>query len=70
MKFHKEGIPSLIIVLLFTIIVNGAIQLFLNDYMSIKIIGYVVTGFLTLVIVQFFRSPTRNWVSKDSEITP
>ncbi|MDG1476063.1 MAG: phosphatidylserine decarboxylase family protein [Vicingaceae bacterium] len=68
MKFHKEGIPSLILVLLFTIIVNGLIYFFLNDYLIIKIIGYVVTGFLTLVIVQFFRSPTRNWVPKEGEI--
>jgi len=68
MKFHKEGIPSLILVLLFTIIVNGLIYFFLNDYLIMKIIGYVVTGFLTLVIVQFFRSPTRNWVPKEGEI--
>jgi len=68
MKFHKEGIPSLIIVLLFTLIVNGAIHFFLNDFMIVKIIGYVVTGLLTLIIVQFFRSPTRNWVPKDGEI--
>ncbi|MGB0881770.1 MAG: phosphatidylserine decarboxylase family protein [Vicingaceae bacterium] len=68
MKFHKEGIPSLILVLLFTILVNGLIYFFLNEYQIIKIIGYVVTGFLTLVIVQFFRSPTRNWVPKEGEI--
>ena len=68
MKFHKEGIPSLILVLLFTIIVNGLIHFFLNDYQIIKIIGYVVTGFLTVVILQFFRSPTRNWVPKEGEI--
>lgn len=68
MKFHKEGIPSLILVLLFTIAVNGLIYFFLNDYQIIKIIGYVITGFLTLVIIQFFRSPTRNWVPKEGEI--
>ncbi len=68
MKFHKEGIPSLIIVLLFTLIVNGAIHFFLNDFMIVKIIGYVVTGLLTLIIVQFFRSPTRNWTPRDGDI--
>jgi phosphatidylserine decarboxylase len=68
MKFHKEGIPSLIIVLLFTIIVNGAIYLFLNDYIIAKVIGYVITGLLTIVILQFFRSPNRNWVPKEDEI--
>jgi len=68
MKFHKEGIPSLIIVLLFTLIVNGAIYFFLNDFMIIRIIGYLVTAFLTIIIIQFFRSPIRNWVPKDGEI--
>jgi phosphatidylserine decarboxylase len=68
MKFHKEGIPSLIIILLFTFLVNGTIHFFLNDFMIVKIIGYVVTGFLTVVILQFFRSPNRNWVPKEGEI--
>jgi len=68
MKFHKEGIPSLIIVLLFTLIVNGAIHLFVNDFMIVKVIGYVITGLLTLIIIQFFRSPTRNWQSRENEI--
>ena len=52
----------------FAIIVNGVISFFLNDYTIIKIIGYVLTGFLTVVILQFFRSPTRNWKLKDGEI--
>lgn len=68
MKFHKEGIPSLIIVLIFSIIVNGTTHFFFNEYILIKIIGYIITGFLTVVILQFFRSPTRNWVPKEGEI--
>lgn len=68
MKFHKEGIPSLIIVLLFALLVNGLIYFFLNDFIIIRIIGYIITSFLTIIIIQFFRSPTRNWVPKAGEI--
>ena len=68
MKFHKEGYPSLILVLLFAIILNGSIYLFLNDYEVVKIIGYIISSFLILVILQFFRSPSRNFVAIDNAI--
>ncbi|MCB0380059.1 MAG: phosphatidylserine decarboxylase family protein [Flavobacteriales bacterium] len=61
MKFHKEGYPSLLIVIAFAIVLNGLIYLFLNDYQVIKIIGYVISGFLLVVILQFFRSPSRDF---------
>lgn len=61
MKFHKEGYPSLLIVIAIAIVLNGLIYLFLNDYQVIKIIGYVISGFLLVVILQFFRSPSRDF---------
>lgn len=61
MKFHKEGYPSLLIVIAFAIVLNGLIYLFLNDYQVIKIIGYIISGFLLVVILQFFRSPSRDF---------
>lgn len=61
MKFHKEGYPSLLIVIAFAIVLNGLIYLFLNDYQVIKIIGYLISGFLLVVILQFFRSPSRDF---------
>ncbi|MBL4669449.1 MAG: phosphatidylserine decarboxylase family protein [Flavobacteriales bacterium] len=68
MKFHKEGIPSLIIVILFALIVNILTYLFLNDYTIIKIIGYIITSFLFIIILQFFRNPNRNRIQRDGEI--
>ncbi|PCI94769.1 MAG: phosphatidylserine decarboxylase family protein [Flavobacteriales bacterium] len=68
MKFHKEGIPSLIIAILFAVVVNTLTLLFLNDYPSIKITGYVLSGLVLITIIQFFRSPTRNWVAREGEI--
>ncbi|MCW8897221.1 MAG: phosphatidylserine decarboxylase family protein [Flavobacteriales bacterium] len=68
MKFHKQGYPSLIIVLLFSIILNGIIYFFLNDFTIIKWLGYAISAFLIIVILQFFRSPIRNFAARDKEI--
>jgi phosphatidylserine decarboxylase len=68
MKFHKQGYPSLIIVLLFSLLLNGSFYFFFNDYLVVKIIGYYFTLALTLIILQFFRSPTRNFVQKENSI--
>jgi phosphatidylserine decarboxylase len=68
MKFHREGYPSLLLVLVFAIVLNSSIYLFLNDYPSIRIAGYVVSAFLLLVILQFFRNPTRNFMAVDNAI--
>ena len=68
MKFHKQGYPSLIIVLLFSIILNGLIYFFANDIAIIKWFGYAISAFLFIVILQFFRSPSRNFIIGDGEI--
>ena len=68
MKFHKQGYPSLIIVLLFSIILNGLIYFFANDIAIIKWFGYAISAFLFIVILQFFRSPSRNFIAIDQEI--
>lgn len=68
MKFHKQGYPSLLIVLLFALVLNGVIYFFLNDYVVVKIVGYVISVLLIIVILQFFRSPTRSFIEKEGEI--
>tara|TARA_R110001592_G_scaffold140281_4_gene361181 strand:- start:707 stop:1363 length:657 start_codon:yes stop_codon:yes gene_type:complete len=68
MKFHKEGYPSLLITLLFAAVLNGLVYLFLNDYLIIKVLAYAISAFLLIVILQFFRSPSRNFVQRDGHI--
>jgi len=68
MKFHRQGYPSLIIVLLFSVVLNGLIYFLFNDYIVIKVLGYLVTAFLIVVILQFFRSPSRNFITKEGDI--
>jgi phosphatidylserine decarboxylase len=68
MKFHKEGIPSLIITLIFIFALNSVLYFFLKEYEFIRLIGYIVSGILFITIVQFFRSPQRNWIAKEGDI--
>lgn len=68
MKFHREGYPSLLLVLVFGIVLNSSIYLFLNDFQSIRIAGYIISAFLLIVILQFFRDPKRNFVAIENAI--
>jgi phosphatidylserine decarboxylase len=65
MKFHKEGYASLFLVLVF-----GAIIIFIAHYFFPAMalahwFAYVLSVFLTIVILQFFRHPTRNFTLND-----
>lgn len=72
MKFHKEGYPTLIITVLFISILNGALSYFIPEMMIISTIFIVLSLALLATVIQFFRSPQRNWNtnSPDSVISP
>jgi phosphatidylserine decarboxylase len=57
MTFHKEGYTSLAITILFIAVLNAVIQFYMPEAHVLKWIIYILSGFLFLVIVQFFRSP-------------
>ena len=59
MKFHKEGWPSLLIVVLFSAILIFIAQHFFPEHPIAHWFAYLLSAFLTIVIVQFFRHPTR-----------
>lgn len=59
MKFHKEGWPSLLIVLLFSAIIIFIAHYFFPEYTIAHWFAYILSTFLTIVILQFFRHPTR-----------
>lgn len=68
MKFHKEGIPSLIIVVVFGITLH-----FLAKFISgnnFWVVGFAdaIAIFLLIVILQFFRNPSRNFVTDINSI--
>ncbi|MCA5005890.1 phosphatidylserine decarboxylase family protein [Sphingobacterium bovistauri] len=58
MKFHKEGYTSLALVVLFIFIINATADYFdANQY--VKWFLYLLSAFLFITIVQFFRSPKK-----------
>lgn len=60
MKFHKEGVPTLIVTILFCSFLVLITHLFFPDFLWIKWLSYLLSGFLLIVVLQFFRHPTRN----------
>lgn len=68
MRFHKEGIPSLIITIIVVAIINFLTLYFLGGYPIIIYFGYLLSAFLLIVILQFFRNPTRTVIINDNHI--
>ena len=68
MTIHKEGYPSIIITVIVVAIINFITFYFAGDIALIKIIGYVISAFLLITILQFFRSPKRNTIFNDNHI--
>ena len=71
MKFHKEGIPSLLIVLGFSALIIGLAYGLAPEGMLGGILHFLAIGisvFLTLTILQFFRDPQRKWVKSENGI--
>jgi phosphatidylserine decarboxylase len=57
MKFHKEGYTSLIIV-----IVTGIVLIWFSNFFGNKLLiylSYIISLFLIIVVIQFFRNPIR-----------
>lgn len=64
MKFHKEGYTSLAIVVLFIFIIN-AIADYYGANVILSWIIYILSAFLFIIIVQFFRSPKKSIIRND-----
>jgi phosphatidylserine decarboxylase len=55
---HKEGIPTILFSIVFVMIVNVTIYFFAgNDIVTW--IGYVFSGSVMIIVLQFFRNPSR-----------
>lgn len=68
MKFHKEGWPSLIIVLLFSSIIIFIARHFFPEQALAHWFAYLLSAFLTITILQFFRDPSRQHTLGDNLI--
>lgn len=57
MTIHREGVASIILAIVFGILVNTATYYFAPQIEWIKILGYVLSGLVMVIILQFFRLP-------------
>jgi len=57
MTIHREGIASIILAIVFGILVNAATYYLTPNTEWVKILGYVLSGLVLLIILQFFRLP-------------
>lgn len=68
MKFHREGIPTLFITIAFSIIICFIAHVAFPTFATAHWFAYILSGFLLLVILQFFRHPTRVHTINDNAI--
>lgn len=68
MKFHKEGIPSLILTLVVIGIINFLTYYFFGTRPLVLWFGYLLSAFLLITILQFFRNPPRSITINDNHI--
>lgn len=59
MTIHKEGTGTLLVTILALAIVNGAAHYFAPDNNVLHTILYIVSAIFFLIVLQFFRKPTR-----------
>lgn len=64
---HKEGTPTIILSLLFIAVLNAAIR-FAGGNEILTWIGYSFSLLLMIIVLQFFRNPTRNIPLNDKHI--
>ena len=58
MTVHKEGYTSIALCILFIFVLNAVIQFYFPQAFVIKWIIYILSFFLFVIILQFFRSPS------------
>jgi phosphatidylserine decarboxylase len=60
MTIHKEGYATIVIALLVSVIVYYLAYHFLDAYPWVKMGVFIITLFFLIIILQFFRHPTRD----------
>jgi phosphatidylserine decarboxylase len=68
MKFHKEGYASLFLVLVFSAIITFIAHHFFPTFALAHWFAYLLSGFLIITILQFFRNPGRTFTLGDNLI--
>lgn len=68
MTIHKEGYTSIALCILFIFVTNAIIHYYIPDVTWFVWLWYIVSAFLFIIILQFFRSPKVNFTLNDQQI--
>jgi phosphatidylserine decarboxylase len=66
MTLHKEGTASILLALLFGAIVNFSTYYFCPNCTWLQILGIIISAFVLIIILQFFRKPIFTITTDDS----
>ncbi|MCW3104588.1 MAG: phosphatidylserine decarboxylase family protein [Bacteroidetes bacterium] len=65
---HKEGYPSIILTIIVVALINFLTLYFAPAYPIIVWLGYALSAFLLITILQFFRNPARKVIIDENSI--
>ena len=68
MTIHKEGYTSLALCILFIFVLNAVIQFYQPHAHTLKWVVYIFSAVLFLIILQFFRSPSRAVIADETQV--
>jgi phosphatidylserine decarboxylase len=68
MKFHKEGYPSLFIAILFSAVIIFIANHFFHEFAIAQWFAYLLSAFVVITILQFFRDPKREFTINENQI--
>jgi phosphatidylserine decarboxylase len=68
MTIHKEGYPTIALAILFSAILIGIARYFFPESDVAKCTAYAISLVVMVVVLQFFRSPSRNWTKNENQI--
>ena len=71
MKFHKEGYPSLALTIAISLALISLAYFVPGEFWIIKPLAILISAFILIVIIQFFRKPNRRMLQMaDGIIAP
>lgn len=65
---HKEGYPSIILTIIVIGIINFLTDYFASGFVIVLWLGYALSLFLLVTILQFFRNPKRTIIINENQI--
>ncbi len=68
MTIHKEGYPTIGLALIFSVILIGIAWYFFPQSDVAKCTAYTISLFVLVIVLQFFRNPSRNWIKNENAL--